>query len=92
LRYQDAWEVTHPDESGHTFSPHNPLVLAGEMKLERGRRIDHILVRGGVHGPSLDVVDCRLAFDEPVDGVWPSDHFGVVADLVRPLQPLGSWT
>jgi hypothetical protein len=27
------------------------------------------------------VVDARLAFHEPVDGVWPSDHFGVVADL-----------
>ena len=92
VRYEDAWEVMHPDEPGHTFSPRNPLVLAGEMKLERGRRIDHILVRGGVHGPPLDVADCRLAFDQPVDGVWPSAHFGLVAELVRPAQPPGSWT
>jgi endonuclease/exonuclease/phosphatase family metal-dependent hydrolase len=92
VRYEDAWEVLHPDEPGHTFSPRNPLVLAGEMKLERGRRIDHILVRGGVHGPTLDIADCRLAFDQPVDGIWPSDHFGVIADLVRPPQPPGSWS
>jgi endonuclease/exonuclease/phosphatase family metal-dependent hydrolase len=92
VRYEDAWEVVHGDEAGHTFSPRNPLVLAGEMKLERGRRIDHILVRSGVHGPPLDVADCRLVFDQPVDGIWPSDHFGLLADLVRPPQPPGSWS
>jgi len=25
-------------------------------------------------------------FDEPVDGVWASDHFGVVADLALPTR------
>jgi hypothetical protein len=23
----------------------------------------------------------QLAFDRPVDGVWPSNHFGVVVDV-----------
>jgi endonuclease/exonuclease/phosphatase family metal-dependent hydrolase len=91
VRYEDAWDMCHPDEPGHTFSPRNPLVVAGEMTLERGRRIDHVLLRCGVHGPALDVADCRLVFDEPVDGVWPSDHFGVLADLVRPPRPPGTW-
>jgi putative transposase len=27
---------------------------------------------------------CTLAFDEPVGGVWASDHFGVVAELSVP--------
>jgi len=27
--------------------------------------------------------------DEPVNGVWTSDHFGVVADLVLPERPPG---
>ena len=31
--------------------------------------------------PTLPIIDCRLAFDQPVDGIWASDHFGVVADL-----------
>jgi endonuclease/exonuclease/phosphatase family metal-dependent hydrolase len=75
VRYADAWEAMHPSEPGHTFSPRNPLVSAGQMPLERGRRIDHIMVRSGTHGALLDVADCRLIFDQPIDGVWASDHF-----------------
>jgi endonuclease/exonuclease/phosphatase family metal-dependent hydrolase len=91
VRYEDAWEAIHPDEPGHTFSPRNPLVRAGQMPLERGRRIDHIMIRSGPYGPALDVTDCRLVFDQPVDGVWPSDHFGILAELHRPDHPPGSW-
>ena len=91
VRYEDAWEAVHVDEAGHTFSPRNPLVRAGEMPLERGRRIDHIMTRSGPYGPPLDVADCRLVFDRPVEGVWPSDHFGVLAELRRPEHPPGSW-
>ena len=79
--YRDAWESAHPGEPGHTFSPRNLLVAGGEMPRELGRRIDYVFVRCGHHGPTLDVAACALAFDEPRDGVWASDHFGVVADL-----------
>jgi endonuclease/exonuclease/phosphatase family metal-dependent hydrolase len=79
--YRDAWESTHPGEPGHTFTPGNPLVAGGEMPLELGRRIDYVMVRCGHHGPTLDVSSCERIFDEPVEGVWASDHFGVVADL-----------
>jgi endonuclease/exonuclease/phosphatase family metal-dependent hydrolase len=79
--YASVWESLHPNDAGHTFTPRNPLVRSGEMPLERGRRIDHIFVRCGDHGPTLEVEHCALAFSEPVDGVWASDHFGVVADL-----------
>ena len=91
IRYEDAWEAMHPGEPGHTFSPRNPLVRAGEMPLERGRRIDYVMVRCGVHGPTLDVAACALAFDQPVGGVWASDHFGLVADLEVPARAPGSW-
>jgi endonuclease/exonuclease/phosphatase family metal-dependent hydrolase len=90
VRYEDAWVVVHPDEPGHTFSPRNPLLQAGEMSLERGRRIDYVMVRCGIHGPTLDVAACSLAFDQPVDGVWACDHLGVVADLELPRRPPGS--
>jgi hypothetical protein len=26
--------------------------------------------------------------DSPVDGIWGSDHFGVVADLALPDEPV----
>jgi endonuclease/exonuclease/phosphatase family metal-dependent hydrolase len=90
-RYEDAWTAVHGDEPGHTFSPRNPLVRAGQMPLERGRRIDHVLVRSGPHGPLLDVADCRLVLTEPVDGVWASDHFGVLAELRSPPHLPGTW-
>ena len=56
----------------------------GDWALELGRRIDYVFVRCVEHGPTLDVVSCERAFAEPVDGVWASDHFGVVADLAVP--------
>jgi endonuclease/exonuclease/phosphatase family metal-dependent hydrolase len=89
--YRDAWAAVHPDEPGHTFDPRNPLVRAGEMALELGRRIDYVLVRSGIHGPDLAVRDCYRVFDQPREGVWASDHFGVLARLGVPDHPPGRW-
>lgn len=55
------------------------------------RRIDHVLVRCVPHGPTLDVESCDLLLARAVDGVWASDHFGVVADLVLLDHPPGTW-
>lgn len=84
VRYRDAWASTRPGEPGHTFSPTNPMVTTGETgayALELGRRIDYVFVRCSDHGPTLDIRACNRLFDEPVDGVWASDHFGVTAEL-----------
>jgi endonuclease/exonuclease/phosphatase (EEP) superfamily protein YafD len=40
------------------------------------RRIDYVLARG------MRVVRAGLVGDHPVEGVWLSDHYGVVADLL----------
>jgi endonuclease/exonuclease/phosphatase family metal-dependent hydrolase len=83
--YRDAWESAHPGVPGHTFSPRNPLVSGGDnWPLELGRWIDYVMVRCGDHGPTLEVTACERLFDKPVDGVWASNHFGVVADLAIP--------
>jgi endonuclease/exonuclease/phosphatase family metal-dependent hydrolase len=82
--YIDAWQTKHPGEAGHTFTPENPLCPTGEggyWILEQGRRIDYVFVRGGEHGTTLRVVSCERLFDQPVDGVYASDHFGVTVDL-----------
>jgi endonuclease/exonuclease/phosphatase family metal-dependent hydrolase len=78
--YQDAWSAIHGDSPGHTHTPRNEL-RTDAWKPRPGRRIDYVMVRCGTHGATLDITDCRLAFDEPVEGAWASDHFGVVADL-----------
>lgn len=89
--YRDAWESTHPNEAGHTFTPLSPLVRDEVVKNMRPfrdwpfRRIDHVFLRFGAHGgQALDIADCARLFDQPVDGVWASDHFGLVADLAAP--------
>ena len=79
--FRDVWESVHGDAPGWTFDPGNPLAAIDEPGLDRGRRIDYVLVRCGDHGPTLQVLDAGLAVHEPVEGIHPSDHYGVFADL-----------
>ncbi|MDG9717660.1 endonuclease/exonuclease/phosphatase family protein [Streptomyces sp. DH24] len=90
--YRDAWEAAHPDDPGHTFSPDNPLVQQGDMPREEGRRIDYVMVRCDDHGPTLEVERCERMFTQPVEGVWASDHFGLLAEMCLPARPGGSRT
>jgi endonuclease/exonuclease/phosphatase family metal-dependent hydrolase len=82
--YRDAWESVHGAEPGETFTPRNPLLTDWDWPF---RRLDYVFVRCGEHGgPTLQIVDCATVFDEPSDGVWASDHFGVLADLELPQR------
>jgi len=86
--YRDAWQVTHPGEHGWTLDPANGIVRA-TMPGRPYRRIDHLLVRCGSTGmPPVDIVSCERAGVEPVDGVWASDHAGLVTDLAPYLPAL----
>jgi endonuclease/exonuclease/phosphatase family metal-dependent hydrolase len=80
--YRDAFESAGSGD-GSTFGvPENPLVADHDWPF---RRIDYILVRCGEHGgPTLAIRACTRAFDQPTDGVWASDHFGVFAELGLP--------
>ena len=85
VRYRDAWRAPNRRAWPHVH-PANPLVTTGESgvyALELGRRIDYVFVRCSDHGPTLDIRACDRLFDQPIDRVWASDHFGVTA------QPLG---
>ena len=78
LVFRDAWLGAGGGGPGHTWDNANPYVA---VKLEPDRRIDYILVgwpeaRGAGH-----IVECRIAGNEPVGGVWPSDHHAVLAEL-----------
>jgi endonuclease/exonuclease/phosphatase family metal-dependent hydrolase len=82
VNYRDAWPSLHPGEPGETSSSDNPLVYDWDWPY---RRLDYVLVRMGIHGgPTLEIAACERVFDEPVNGVWASDHFGLIADLVPP--------
>ncbi|MFH8409893.1 hypothetical protein ACH4FX_34705 [Streptomyces sp. NPDC018019] len=63
----------------------------GDIPADPGRRIDHILVRCGSHGPTLTVAGCDRFLVEPVDGARASDHYGMTADLAVPARPPSEW-
>jgi endonuclease/exonuclease/phosphatase family metal-dependent hydrolase len=82
--YRDAWEAVHPGEPGATYTSDNALLWDWDWPFER---LDYVFVRCGEHGgPTLEIKACELMFDQSVDGVWASDHYGVVADLERPAK------
>ena len=83
LVFRDAWREVENEGPGYTSDNRNPYMRA---EMEGNQRIDFILV-GEPRGHGVGhVTACRLVGDEPTDpqrpdGLWPSDHFGVVADL-----------
>ena len=79
--YQDAWEAVHPTEAGITWARENPF-RARMSWLGADRRIDYVLVTAARRDGRGIVRDARLVFDQPDgDGVYPSDHRGVMADV-----------
>ncbi|MDD9941789.1 MAG: endonuclease/exonuclease/phosphatase family protein [Myxococcales bacterium] len=74
----DAWQRAGTGSDGATWTERN--AYSGPWGLPN-RRIDYIFVAApGVVGPGA-VRSCRVVCDEEVNGVWPSDHFGVSAIL-----------
>jgi endonuclease/exonuclease/phosphatase family metal-dependent hydrolase len=84
--YHDAWAVAG-DGPGYTWTVDNPNANSVIDQIVRQpdhrRRVDYILVGSwDAHPHGHCRIDAAtLAFDQPDDGVWPSDHFGVVVDL-----------
>jgi endonuclease/exonuclease/phosphatase family metal-dependent hydrolase len=86
VSYHDAWATVN-DGPGYTWTSENPNarkeIDAVVRQRRHRRRIDYVFVGSWDAHPNAycRVTEARLAFNEPVDGVWLSDHFGVVADL-----------
>jgi endonuclease/exonuclease/phosphatase family metal-dependent hydrolase len=76
----DAFRAKNPDASG--FTVWQPVTVPERRAF---RRVDYVLMAPGRLFPGA-VVDSRVVVDEPgllPDGnpIWPSDHYGVLADL-----------
>ncbi|HEY8471671.1 MAG TPA: endonuclease/exonuclease/phosphatase family protein [Natronosporangium sp.] len=74
----DAWRYAESGDPGLTWSRRNPYVRDIAV-LEA--RIDYVLVGIPFDRQRGRVRSVRVAADQPVDGVWPSDHFAVVAEV-----------
>ena len=86
VHYNDAWAIAGQGP-GHTWTADNPNAAAVIDQIVRQpnhrRRIDYVFT-GSWHAHPKTYCQVRtasLAFDQPTDGVWPSDHFGVLVDL-----------
>jgi endonuclease/exonuclease/phosphatase family metal-dependent hydrolase len=77
--FNDCYAFCGGDErTGATFSCTNPYAAT---ECEPERRIDYIFVRpAGRSRRGLPLRSWRC-LDQPIDGVFPSDHFGVAADI-----------
>lgn len=86
VHYHDAWAVAG-DGPGHTWTVDNPNARSVVDQIVRQphhrRRIDYVFVGSWDAHPNAHchIRSARLAFDQPVDEVWASDHYGVVVDL-----------
>ena len=63
---------------GTTYARRNPFAY---MCHEPDRRLDYVFVRGPDDRYRGEPLEARVCFDDAIDGVFASDHFGVVATL-----------
>jgi endonuclease/exonuclease/phosphatase family metal-dependent hydrolase len=76
--YADCFAVVGQG-NGTTFSPATNSFAAETHEPER--RIDYIFVRGPDSRVRGQPLSCRVCFNEQVNGVFPSDHYGVLAEI-----------
>ena len=86
VHYDDVWEVA-TDGPGYTWTSTNPAPRAEIDQIvgqpDHHRRLDHIFIGSWHAHPDVRcrIDEVALVFNAPVDGLWPSDHFGVLARL-----------
>ena len=77
LAFHDAWEAGGDGGPGYTWVNENTWA---RRDLEPDRRIDYVFAGLPRWGGAGHVVSCRLV-GQPIDGLYPSDHLGVLAEL-----------
>jgi endonuclease/exonuclease/phosphatase family metal-dependent hydrolase len=73
--FRDTWDMTE-NRTGEGYGTFNGF----QAVQKNGARIDWVLIRGLAHVHSADIV-----LDAP-NGVFPSDHFPVVARISFPVE------
>jgi endonuclease/exonuclease/phosphatase family metal-dependent hydrolase len=64
-KLDDAWLKANPTQPGFTADAASPT-----------ERIDYVYVES-----SMNVQSCKLLFDQPVNGLYASDHLGVLCEV-----------
>lgn len=78
LVFTDTWDAVGHGP-GHTWDAANPHLADSTWP---GRRLDYVLVAWPRDKPIGNPTRARLTGARRHNGVWPSDHLGVIVDLV----------
>ena len=79
--YQDAWATVSGGAPGITWASENPY-RARMNWLRPERRLDYVFVTASRRDGRGTIRGAAVTFDRPdSDGVYPSDHYGVLADV-----------
>ena len=78
VHFYDAWRLAGEGGEGSTWSNRNDYARAS---FEPDRRIDYIFAGHPAANGAGRLARCRVVCDDVSDGVWPSDHFGLVVEL-----------
>jgi endonuclease/exonuclease/phosphatase family metal-dependent hydrolase len=84
--FNDAYRVAGDPApgAGNTWCNRNPYARAA---FEPDKRIDYIYAGYAMADGRGRIESCRVVCDDEKDGVWPTDHFGVFAELrSEPLE------
>jgi len=76
--FLDAWARAGDGSPGFTWSNRNDWA---RKEREPDRRIDYVFAGLPRRDGLGQLLACRVVCDDAIDGVWPSDHFGVYAEL-----------
>lgn len=84
--YYDAWEIAGSG-TGDTWTVDNPNAKAGIEQIigqpNYRRRFDYVLVGSWDAHPKAyaQVQSAECVFNQSVNGLWPSDHYGLAVEL-----------
>jgi endonuclease/exonuclease/phosphatase family metal-dependent hydrolase len=91
VHYHDAWQVAAENsgtsDPGYTWSTDNPAAAREISAIVRQpgyrRRLDYVFTGSWHAHPQAraEVRAATLVLNQPDDGLWPSDHSGVLVDL-----------
>lgn len=76
--FEDAWRVAGNGGSGWTWDNKNPFAA---LVAEPNRRLDYVLVGLPREDGRGSIDDCRVVLADARNGIYPTDHFGVCAEL-----------
>ena len=84
--FLDAWDIAGDSTAGYTWTSDNPFnqpiidrYIGGNT---HRRRIDYIFVGSPfLFAKPVQIKNCKVVLDKPINGIYASGHFGVYAEI-----------